>query len=133
MKLIDWQQAPRLIMTHEGEFLSLHGDYAQVLHTWRQGREYSCIKDVPLSQVRLSPADQQPWLVYKEGVTVIPEWAKVIIVGFYDVHGYRHQNRDICVTLKVDCAKKLQANVAMANYKIIGIKEGWTDSPEAAE
>jgi hypothetical protein len=66
--------------------------------------------------LRLAPAEQQPWLVYEEGVTVIPEWAVCEYRGFsrgQEMHAHQE-------TYSIDF---------VAHYRITGIKAGWTDNP----
>jgi hypothetical protein len=81
-------------------------------------------------QVRLAPADQQPWLVYEEGVTVIPEWAEVIykgLTGFYEfVDHMTYEDREFETGLLADLSY-------LNLYKITGIKDGWTDSPDEVQ
>jgi hypothetical protein len=69
-------------------------------------------------KLRLAPARQQPWLVYEEGATVVPEWADCEHRGFSRF------------TQRVEKDYKKYAIDYAAHFRIIGIKEGLTDNPD---
>jgi hypothetical protein len=132
-KLIDWATAPRLTMTNEGEILSVHSSYAQILHTWQIGNRGCCIKDIALSNLRMSHIYEQPWIVYEEGLTVVPEWAEYLL----KVKDYKRLIEPAQVDAEL-YSEKFEDRVISSNkfyitgqafaYRIISIKDGWTDN-----
>jgi hypothetical protein len=116
-KLINWAECPTGVKVVEettglaGTLLETDGCKAFI--------HFNGLFDAMLYEccvLKLAPADQQPWLMYEEGVTVVPEWA---------VCHYRGPSRQ-----HTWCTANYTSDIAyLAHYRIIAIKEGWTDNP----
>jgi hypothetical protein len=82
---------------------------------------------IKLDSLRLAPADQQPWMVYEDGVTVIPEWAECtyLIPFSEEFRKIRYWS---------STKKEFSRSDASAVYYKLGnvkglFKDGWTDNP----
>jgi hypothetical protein len=129
-KLIDWAQCPSGASVinqdtlDKGVLLNESESEAFVYYD-----NHICAGSHHVSELRLAPADQQPWLVYEEGITVVPEWAevkyKITESGDYGQASYLDEVKTL-----PDFYEENYEQYEIALYKIFGIKTGWTDSPE---
>jgi hypothetical protein len=80
-----------------------------------------------VSQLRLAPPDQQPWLVYEGGVTELPEWAECTYHGLNPVLflGQPDINEEFS---SINDAYVLKA-YKLGNGEGKLFKTGWTDNP----
>jgi hypothetical protein len=130
MKLINWATVPiGVAVAYHNFIVPTNGWIASIVHPkYRQlqvlNESKTSCEIYHVSQLRLSPADQQPWLVYEEGFTVIPKWAECEYRGF-GVFEYAIDYENILFPAKF-------GDNAIAHYKIVGLKNGWTDNPDEA-
>jgi hypothetical protein len=113
-KLINWAECP----------VGVETNFGQLCITDKLNRafcfcEFRGTSVVYLNELRLEQVSHQPWLVYEEGITVIPEWAYFEYRGFTAGIGGH--------------IEKYSSSIAyVAHYRIVGIKDGWTDNPNEA-
>jgi hypothetical protein len=143
-KLIDWATVPNTVAVVSladksdewvGELLgSVTNKTMLIKRTKRSeamGIEVVSIAPCLQKYLRLAPAAQQPWLVYEEGVTVVPEWAEA---------SYRAVYSDKIGKIRFASSTKAEysrSDVAPVYYKLGNskgklFKDGWTDSPNEA-
>jgi hypothetical protein len=134
-QLIDWATVPEGVAVMMGgvvgEFVchALDDDvcYVKTEHLGTKTSGYKTIRERTADCLRIAPADQQPWLVYEEGVTVLPEWAEVT---YLVAKGSCHED----VELFKEDEYPRRVNNPVAQYKIGNsegklFKDGWTDNP----
>lgn len=117
MKLINWAQCPKGVITNYGELLLVDTFSRAVCFEIDEGLSVNNI-----GFIRIAPAEQQPWLVYEEGVAVVPEWAEC------EYRGVMPKMFGGGVFLNEVCLNKNHL-IHTAHYKITGIKPSWTDKP----
>lgn len=115
-KLIDWGTVPKGTQTSFGELLAYKDNHCEVYWDYRMFSNRYDIEQT--NELRLAPADQQPWLPYEERVTVIPEWADITYRGYMRGRVGLHE---LSYKDGLDY---------FHSYKIIGIKDGWTDNTD---
>lgn len=121
-KLINWATVPKGVkVTHEptgmiGELLECLDTMSCVFYSGIIEADYPSI-----NKLRLGHVSQQPWLVYIESVTVIPEWAECSFKGFSTGIGEHTENYAAAIGY-------------VAHYKLGNgrglFKDGWTDNPD---
>jgi hypothetical protein len=134
-ELIDWTTMPEGVAVMMGNVLgefvchALDDDicYVKTEHLGIKTSGYKTIRERTADCLRLAPADQQPWLVYEEGVTVLPEWAEVT---YLVAKGSYHED----VELFKEDEYPRRVNNPVVQYKLGGtegklFKDGWTDNP----
>jgi hypothetical protein len=137
-KLIDWATVPvgaavvnltdkKDIYTCQYRGLAVaHGAFLERLHYIHSlGTFCTSSGAAPYETLRIAPADQQPWLVYEEGVTVIPDWAECEYRGVYFSafqQGYPRVVSTDIASLEYCGAYKLGNDRGL-------FKAGWTDNP----
>jgi hypothetical protein len=63
LRLIDWSRVPRNVMTNHGTLLYANPVAAETL--FKSDRAWGAsVTDIATKSLRLSPANQQPWIVY---------------------------------------------------------------------
>jgi hypothetical protein len=131
-KLIDWATAPKGTMTSYGELRGELLGKIFVEHVNKHG--YVVTSAFDHAYLRLAPADQQPWMVYEEGVTVIPDWAECSfrmckssnrLGRFFDYLTPKSHSE------RVNALTNGYVPTAYKLGKIQGklFKDGWTDNP----
>lgn len=136
-KLINWATVPSGIKVQEimtgltGTLLEIDGKKA-CLH-------FAGLYDLGLYDCRdlvIAPAAQQPWLLYEDGVTIIPEWAEVTLKIIYNEEYQRAYNTHVLTLAEINdntvhCGKivayrlgRTRPNSGLAKL----FKDGWTDN-----
>jgi hypothetical protein len=143
-KLINWAQCPMgvkvLTLTDKsdewvGELLGSVTNRTMLIKRTKlsesMGIDVVSIAPCLQKYLRLAPADHQPWLVYKEGVTVVPEWAecKYKITESADYGGTSYLDE---VKILPEFYEENYHQYEIAHYRITGIKDGWTDNHKEA-
>jgi hypothetical protein len=121
-KLIDWATAPEGIMTNFGKVIFFMDDSLSTLTVVTNVAKtvsFPTIRCTSQSMVRLAPASEQHWLVYEEGATVVPDWAECAYRGFTSGIGGHIEKRSSSIAY-------------IGTYRIVCIKDGWTDNPNEA-
>jgi hypothetical protein len=136
-KLINWSECPSGVkVVHKptrlvGKFLECQCLMACVFYAGVIEVDYPST-----SKIELAPADQQPWLVYEDGVTVVPEWAECEYR--YAASSLIDADSSEAYLYEADAAPHGGDGMAVA-YKLGNgdgkiLKDGWTDNPyEASE
>lgn len=135
MKLIDWATCPIGVATDYGRIVHVqnNGFDADFYFSGSDGLNYLNANsgewstttsngfDEPVEYPpALLSASHQPWLVYEEGVTVVPEWAVVEYRG-----NYKWSDGEVIT----DETKHIGELRDVFLYRITDIKEGWTENP----
>jgi hypothetical protein len=100
--------------------------YVKTTHVATPTMGYKTIRERKGEDLRLAPAHHQPWLVYEEDVTVIPDWANVTYLvakgSYYE---------DVALFNEDEYPRRLHNPVVqykLGNRKGL-FKDGWTDNP----
>ncbi len=121
-ELIDWSTAPVGIKTtagfviHEGSTaVCIKGDQVYI-----EDIDMSYPAENRFDPIALAPAGQQPWILYEEGITVIPKWAEATYRGYMrgrqGLHGLSYkEGLDYLHSYK------------LGNIEGKLFKDGWTD------
>lgn len=138
-KLIDWATAPIGMKTGSNStFLQYRNGIATVLYVFKDKRTSPHLAGIDTVHLRLAPSDQQPWLLYEEGVTIIPEWVDFQLKIKAD--GILHDRLTGCVVDGVISSNTVHRKNTAFAYKLgyidpkTGVtklfKDGWTDNPD---
>jgi hypothetical protein len=131
-KLIDWATVPKGVkVIHKptgviGELLEFRHEMPCVFYSGFIEFDYPSI-----TNLRLAPAEQQPWLVYEDGVTVVPEWAECEYI-----FGYAGGFGDL-VFKSFTIQNPHNVHSSIIYYKLGNskglFKDGWTDNPNETD
>ena len=132
MKLIDWTTVPdktQVRVSHEaltGEFKGSNGSICAVSFPGLRNLGFYAP-----GLLQIDIAATQPYILYEEGITKIPEWAEVILIdatsladaAYRAVMAYNPKRKPMVLKFKHVRAYRL------GNREGKLFKDGWTDNP----